>query len=330
MKIAVVRNTPDPRIFQQLGRKNREYYRESDVEAVRDALRAGGHRAEIIEGDLGLLDALADFFLYREPADLDDAIVFNLAYGVQGECRYSQVPSILELVGIPYVGSGPRAHTICLDKYLAKAVFERAGLPTPAFDLLTRAGQKPRAGLRYPLIVKPQSESTSFGVRVVQNETEVEEAAAAILSDFRQPVLVEEYITGTEVNCGVLGNDPPEALPVLEIDFGDSAGALAILSFEAKRDRVATHLCPARISAALTERIQDLAVAAFRAAGCHDAARIDVRIDCEGNPFILEINSMVAIHRDGSYFHAAKTLGMSYAQLIQRVLAVAVARWERV
>ena len=326
MKVAILRNTPEAQVLNAFGRKNREYYRESDIEAVRDILQEAGHDAEILEADVDLTASLESFFGPRRSEGCRGAFAFNLAYGVQGDCRYTHVPSLLEMAGIPYVGSGPAGHTVCLDKYLAKIVFERAGLPTPTCQLLISADDRRRADLVLPLIVKPQFESTSFGLRVVHNDEELREAVAAMIDEFRQPVLAEAFIDGMEVNCGLLGNGPPRALPVLEVDFGEKTGAEAVLTYEAKRDRVATHVCPARIPDELADQVQQLAIGAFEAAGCRDAARVDFRIDRHGRPQILEINSMVAVHADGSYYHAARSIGMLHADLVLQVFDAARAR----
>jgi D-alanine-D-alanine ligase len=326
LKVAVLRNTTEAEVLNRFGRPNREYYRESDIEAVAEVLDSTGHQTEIIEADVDLISSLERFFGPRRTAIYDQAMVFNLAYGLQGESRYTHVPAMLEMAGIPYVGSSPGAHAVCLDKYLAKMVFERAGLPTPGFQLFRAGSEKLRPELSFPLIVKPQSESTSFGIKVVRSAEQLRGAVAVIAEEFQQPALLEEFIDGLEVNCGVLGNSPPEALPPLEIDFGNATGDQAILSFEVKRDRTASHVCPARLDEKMTRRIQELAVAAFQCLECRDAARVDFRIDRAGNPYILEINSMVAIHQDGSFFCAAKTRGLSYQQMITKVFDAARAR----
>ena len=327
MRIVVVRNTPQAKVLRRRGRQNREFYRESDIEAVRDALVAGGHEVDILEADATLIETLGGRHALPDGTFPDDLLVFNLAYGIQGECRYTHVPALLEMLGLPYLCSGPRAHTICLDKYLTKVLIDRAGLPTPAFQLLTSPAEPLDEGLTYPLVVKPQFESTSFGMRVVENRADLGSAVAAILTDFAQPVLVEAFVDGREVNCGLLGNDPPIPLPVLEIDFGEAIGMQRVATFEAKRDRIVGHICPADLPPDLMRTVQDLAVRTFQTLGCSDCARVDFRIDAAGRPWILELNSMAAIHPDGSYFHAARTLGWTYPEMIDRLLQFALTRY---
>jgi len=327
VKVAIIRNTPQAKVLRRLGRQNREFYRESDIEAARDALAVGGHDVAILEGDATLIERLERAYAVPDGAFPDDVFVFNLAYGIQGECRYTHLPALLEMLGLPYLCSGPRSHTISLDKYLTKVLIERAGLPTPPFQLLTAPGDRLDEGLEYPLVVKPQFESTSFGLRIADNPRELDDAVSAIVSDFKQPALAEAFIDGREVNCGLIGNAPVMPLPVLEIDFGAAAGRDRMATCEAKRNRTVGHICPADLPTDLTRTVQDLAVRTFRTLGCCDCGRVDFRIDDSGRPWILELNSMAAIHPDGSYYDAAKTLGWAYAEMIDRLLRTALARY---
>jgi len=326
VKIAIIRNTPEAQVFARRGRQNREFYKESDIEAARDALAGLGHEVAVFEGDATLAESLRRAYARPDGAMPDDLLAFNMAYGIQGECRYTHVPSMLEMLGVPYLCSGPRAHTISLDKYLTKVLLDRAGLPTPPFQLLTSPSDELDDGVSYPVVVKPQFESTSFGMRIVGDGAELAEAVSAIEAEFKQPALAEVFVEGREVNCGILGNDPPLALPVLEIDFGGAVGQDAVVTFEAKKQRTVTHICPADLPARTSEAVRDLAVRAFRTLGCRDLARVDFRIDQNGRPWILELNSMAAIHPDGSYYDAAKTLGWSYPEMLRRLLEAAVAR----
>ncbi len=328
MRIALVRSTPEAHVIRRLGHQNKEFYKERDIEAVRAALSSRGHDVTVLVGDTELLPHLQE--LDRQSAsDGVELFVYNLAYGVQGECRYTHIPSLLELAGLPYVGSGPRAHTIALDKYLAKLVMREAGLPTPAFQLMGQPGQRLDSQLRYPVVVKPQFESTSFGIELVEDDAGLDRAVDHIIKTWQQPALVEAFVDGLELNCGVLGSEPGQALPVLEVSFGGRTGGDAMLTYEAKRDRIAEHICPARIDDSLFAVVQKLAVECFEAVGCRDCARCDFRVDENGTPLILEINSMVAVHEASSYFHAAKAVGMSFVELVDRILSSARSRYQR-
>ena len=176
-------------------------------------------------------------------------------------------------------------------------------------------------------IAKPMNESTSFGIEVVEDEPALRRVVGGILERWKQPALVEAFVPGVEVNCGLMGNAPALALPVLEIDYREDKNPLAILDNKKKLNREVAHVCPARTSPDPTAEIQRLSLAAYGVIGCRDAARLDFRIDAQGQPWILEINSMVSIHTESSYFDAAQALGMTHPQMINKIFDAAVARY---
>lgn len=130
--------------------------------------------------------------------------------GIQGKARYTHIPGILEMIGVPYLGSSPDTHAIALDKVVTKMILRQRDIPTPDFDVLDDANSPISDNLRYPLIVKPRSEAVSFGLKIVHDEQELRDSVAAIHEAFHQPTLVEEYIDGREINVGLLGNNPPD------------------------------------------------------------------------------------------------------------------------
>lgn len=325
MKIAVIYNLSKEGVINVLGRQNREQYNLDEIDAVVAALRAHKHTVKTFEGDKFLIDKL-EAFMPRALKGEQPGLVFNLAYGIQGESRYTHVPSLLEMLGIPYLGSGPLAHSIALDKAMTKMVLSRAGLPTPEFQVVTDHDWELAAGMRFPLIVKPKDEAVSFGIKVVADEAELKQAVDSTLEEFAQPALVEEFLNGEELNIGLLGNGHEiEVLPSVEIDFGDAEQRYQ--TFESKKQDHFGHVCPARISDELTEEARRVALVAFQVVGCRDCARIDFRVDDQGRPSILEINSMPAIHRMGSYFAAAQHVGYDYPGMINKMVQVARARY---
>jgi D-alanine-D-alanine ligase len=254
-------------------------------------------------------------------------MVFNLSYGIQGQARYTHVPSILEMVGIPYIGSGPLAHSLALDKVVAKMIFKQKGLPTPDFAVLDDPGFV-MPDLTFPLIVKPKNEAVSFGIRIVYTEDELRESAGVIFDKFQQPVLTEQYIAGREINVGILGNSPPEAFAPAELTFGE--GGPDIYTYEDKTrqsGREVGVICPAKLDGKLASHAQDVAIKAFNALGCYDCARVDMRMDKDGNLYILEINSLPSMGEHGSYVAAAEAMGMDFAALVNRLVEVAGARY---
>ena len=326
MKVAVVYNQDSKNVINLFGTPNQEIIALKTVKRITDALKSGGHQVLTLEGDKELVNRLEEF-MPRVIHGERPGMVFNISYGIQGQARYTHVPSILEMVGIPYIGSGPLAHSLALDKVVSKIIFKQHGLPTADFALLKDPDfEAPDLG--YPLIVKPKNEAVSFGIRIVQNEDELREAAQIIFDRFQQPVLVEKYIAGREINVGLLGNNPPEALPPAEVIFGGDGPQ--IYTYEdktGKSDRQIRIQCPADLDEELSEKAQHIARDAFNSLGCCDCARVDMRLNEDGDFYILEINSLPSMGEHGSYTHAAEVAGLEYPKLVNRLVEVASARY---
>jgi D-alanine-D-alanine ligase len=326
MKVAVVYNRDGANVINLFGLPNRETIGHKTIDRLVRALKAHGHQAIALEGDKDLIDRLEDF-MPRVVHGERPGLVFNVSYGIQGQARYTHVPSILEMVGVPYVASGPLAHSLALDKIVTKMILRQQGLPTPDFALL-QTPDSPLPELRYPLIVKPRSEAVSFGLKVVEDEAELRAASKVIYEEFRQGVLAEQYIEGREINVGILGNDPPEAFPPVQLDFGTEGPAIYTYEDKTGRSgRQVSHICPAPIGEELTAQAQKIAVGAFSALGCSDCARVDMRLDDDGNLYILEVNSLPSLGEHGSYLVGAEAVGLDFAGFIGRLIEVASARY---
>ena len=327
MRVAVVHNRDPSGVINVFGPQNRERYNPRTVERVARALEAGGHTVRVIDGNMHVVERLQDF-MPRVIAGERPGMVFNMAYGIQGVSRYTHLPAMLEMLGLPYVGSDPQAHGMALDKVIAKIMFQAAGLPTAGFwnfaspddqfeDLVCTP--------EHPLIVKPKMEAVSYGIRIVDNEADLREAVATIVNEFGQHVLVEEFIAGRELAIGLLGNGDPEVLPIVEIDLEGDPNAIQTASEKLRAPR--GKLCPAPLSEEQTAELQELAKRAFRSLNLYDFARVDLRLDAENKPYILEINSMASLGLTGTYFHAAETAGYTYEALVNRMLDVAAIRY---
>jgi D-alanine-D-alanine ligase len=326
MKIAVVYNRESKNVINIFGIPNRERYGLMAVKRIVDSLKQGGHQVISLEGDKDIIDKLEEFMPQLLKGE-SPGMVFNISYGIQGQARYTHVPSILEMVGIPYVGSGPLAHSLSLDKVVAKMMFVQEGLPTPDFAVLSGSGF-PMPALKFPMIVKPKNEAVSLGLRIVRNEKELREAVSYIFESFKQPVLVEEYVEGREINVGLLGNDPPELFSPAEIIFGKKGPR--IYTYEDKLHKSGREIgikCPADISDKLAAKAQKLAYLAFKTLGCYDCARVDMRLDRKGNLYILEVNSLPSLGKHGSYVAAAQHMGLDFSALVNRLVEVASARY---
>lgn len=326
MKIAIIYNRDSQAVINLFGVPNREKYGLQTIDMIREALEKGGHQVKTFEGDKNIIYHLEEFM----PSVISGerpGLVFNLSYGIQGRGRYMHIPGILEMLGIPYVGSSPETHAIALDKVVTKIVLMQRGLPTPRFFVLDKPGSPITEKLDYPLIIKPRDEAVSFGLKIVNDEEELREGARVIYETFKTPTLVEEYIQGREINVGLLGNDPVEALPPVELVFGEGEQIYTYEDKTHQSGREIQKVCPAPLSPEEESRLKTLALEAFQALGCFDSARVDFRLDARGDPYILEINSMASLGPGGSYVHAAEKVGLDYQALANRLIEITSQRY---
>lgn len=280
------------------------------------------------------------------PAKLREArpdIVFNIAEGRYGPNRESHIPAICEFFGIPYSGSDPFTLSLCLDKGRTKETLAFHGIPTAAFAIVRSMDELVAVGRRMPmpLFVKPVHEGSSKGItekNFCRTTRELEKQVKFLLQTYDQPVLVEEYLPGNEFTCAVLGNGPDaRVLPIVGMNFGElPEGAMPIYGYEAKWiwDRPENPLnmfdCPARISDALRQSIEEITLRTYNVLGCQDWSRIDVRLNAEGIPNIVEVNPLPGIlpmPEDNSCLpKAARAAGIEYDELIQSCLQHAARR----
>ena len=294
-------------------------------------------------GDVVRLEATADFpqLLRDERPD----IVFNMAEGLTGQNRESHVPAICEFYGIPYSGSDPFTLSLCLHKARTKQMLQFYGIPTARFALVetlaeTKAVRRGNV-LRYPIFAKPVQEGSSKGIterNYVRDGDELLSVVAQLLEMYEQPVLLEEFLPGAEFTCGVIGNGPnARVLPLVGMNFDAlPEGALPIYGFEAKwiwdtpDSPLQIFECPARVKESLKESIEQITLRAYRALGCRDWSRIDVRLDAKGLPHIVEVNPLPGIlpnPEDNSCLpKAAAAAGISYDELIQSCVVAAAKR----
>jgi len=187
-----------------------------------------------------------------------------------------------------------------------------------------RGGTESIGDLRFPVVVKPRHESTSFGLQLVHEPARLPDAVQAIVAQYQQDALVEEYIDGREICVALLGNDELQVLPLVEHDFGDRT--IRLITWEDKAHRADLEpqkICPAEVENCLAATLREISVATFRACRLHDYARVDLRVDRSGRPFVLEINSMAALGAGASYVLAAKNAGLGFSALVNRILDVA-------
>jgi D-alanine-D-alanine ligase len=314
-----------------------EYDSQATVDAVKSAIESGGYNVKLIEADFEVFEKL-------QRADVD--ILFNLAEGINGEGRESLLPCICESLRIPYTGSGPLTLAICLDKAWTKKILCSHGIPVPRFQVLASGDEA--IDLEYPLILKLLAEGSSIGLgydSVVYDEVRLREKARRLLSDYGEKVLAEEYIDGREFTVPVIGNNPPEALPIVEVVFDKvPAGKPNINLFspdESVMDMIEelgreteveaynhTSVCPARLDGETEKRIKEMALRAYQALECKDWCRVDFRLDRDDRLFVLELNPIAGIDPTYLFPASARAYGLSYAELINRILDYAVERYE--
>jgi UDP-N-acetylmuramate--alanine ligase len=250
----------------------------------------------------------------------DIEVVFNAIHGLYGED--GRLQGALELLGIPYTGSGVLASAIAMDKGISKRLFVSADIPTPQYQLLKRdAGMGPDVQqaildeFEPPFVVKPSTQGSTIGLTIVQ---EAEELAAAleVAFSYDTEVLVEEFIDGSELTVAILGGKSPEALPAIEI-----VPYSGVYDYHAKYTKGATeYFVPARIDAETSKATKEVALAAFKVLGCSGVARADIRLDPSNHPYVLEVNTVPGMTATSLVPKAAAAAGISFPDLCERIL----------
>lgn len=306
---------------------------EETIQNLKAAIESGGHRVELLEADEEICNQLK-----RSRPE----IVFNIAEGLRGESRESHVPAICEMLGIPYTGSGPLTLALCLNKARAKEILSYYGIPTPRFQTLASAEEPLDASLRYPLIVKLLQEGSSMGLSreaVVDDEDALRKRVAYLIRAYHEPVIVEEFIQGREFTVGILGNESPRVLPITELVFSDPRG---IVIFTPDREMVERYphlwrdgipqpmhqpVCPANVTPDLKAAIEDTALRVYRALGCRDWCRMEMRLGGDEKLYVLELNPIAGI--DVTYWlpRAAQAGGQSYNDFVNEILNHALTRY---
>ncbi|MBI2976457.1 MAG: hypothetical protein HYY33_05850 [Chloroflexi bacterium] len=327
---------------------------ETTVEAILEAIRAGGHEPVFYEGDSALPDKLK--------ADRPD-ICFNICESHFGDSRESQVPALLEMLRLPYTGSRVLTLALCLDKSMTKRLLNWHELPTPAFQTFDRLDEPLDEDVTFPLFVKPSREGTSVGISahsIVNNDHELREQLQYIFNTYNQSALVERYIAGREVTVGLVGNisgfatrrlpsrlygtrrrtpgdlDDIRAggllfLPPMEVDLKPYEVSDGVYTNRLKTELAydLTYLCPAPLDPRQVEELNWLTAAVFRVCGCYDASRVDFRLDENDNfkPYILEINPLPGLApKISDLVIEANAINIGHTELVNRILDAALRR----
>lgn len=264
-------------------------------------------------------------------------VIFNFMELYKENSRLEMnIVGLLELMEIPYTGAPPMALANSQNKVLAKRILNSVGIRTPRFKLFKKKVTNYKHDLNFPLIVKPAFEDASVGIEnesIVENNRQLKERIDYVLHYFVQPVLVEEFIEGRELNVAVLGDKDPKALPISEIDFSEMPEHLYnIVSYQAKWDphHEAYHKtipsCPADLPKKIEKEAKSIALNAFKTMGCRDYARVDMRLSKDKKLYVLEVNPNPDLTEGAGFMRSADAGGYSYTQALAKIISFAWAR----
>jgi D-alanine-D-alanine ligase len=311
------------------------------IQSIQAAIESDGHKTEFILADSQLPYALRKF---------KPDICFNIAEGLGGDAREAHAPALLELLKIPYTASRVLTNAIALDKTLTKRIWRDRNLPVAPFQEFNTGDEPLRHDLHFPLFVKPAREGTGMGVDMkarVESEAELRERIKYVIDAYKQPALVEAYLPGREFTVGQIGRadarlygrnpewyeaDGFHRFPIMELESSRSATP-GIYSHAAKSKSVGErgapeYLCPAEVEPELAKKLHHFALRAHHILGALDVSRVDIRLDTEGQPRLLEINPLPGLTPEYSDLCLmAKAEDMAYNDLILEILYLAAGRW---
>jgi len=302
---------------------NAEFDHPSTIDVIAGAIESQGVKVKKLGNATNILEKIDH---------LGVDIVFNISEGLTGRNRESQIPVLLEMKGIPFVGSDALTLGLTLDKIMAKKIFIAENIPTPKFfEVKDPATLHDIDHLKFPLIVKPRFEGSSKGLSEnsrVENLEDLKKQAQHVISTYKQPALVEGFISGQEFTVAIVGNDPAEVLPVVQIkidgrlNLNDKFYTFARIT----SDRL-KYICPAHISQELKNKITKLALKVYESVECLDFGRVDFRVDSEGNVYVLEINPLPSLSTEDVFPLVAREAGMTYHQIVGKILNSAFKRY---
>jgi len=314
-----------------------DFFAEGDsfitINAIIDAIRSGGHDVIGIE---------ADDDAPKKLENIHPELVFNIAEGLFGDFRESYIPMICERLGLPYSGSDPLTLAICLNKARTKEILNYYSIPTPAFRVVYPDSDLNIFDFSFPVIIKPIAEGSSKGIfndSVVNDPEQAKQKIEKNFQKYNEPVIIENFLNGAEYTVAVWGNGSEmEVLPIVAINYNNlPGGANPIYSYEAKwiwdtpEKPLEIFQCPAELTFLQQRNIEDVALNAYRTLNIKDWCRIDIRLNEQEIPHILELNPLPGIlpnPEDNSCFpKAARTKGLSYNQLLNTVVKITCKRY---
>lgn len=301
---------------------NAEFDHEDTIGVIAEALGSWGHKVVRIGNVHNLLDNLKS---------LSVDIVFNISEGLNGRNRESQVPIVLEMAGIPFVGADGLTLGLTLDKVMTKKILMSEAIPTPKFLEVKDSKDMDGVSLKFPLIVKPRYEGSSKGINdnsVVEGLSRLKQQVDWVISTYHQPALIEEFIRGKEFTVAIVGNNPPQVLPIVQIRIdGKLQLDNSFYTFSRIHSNTLDYVCPAEISKKVEKMLSDLALRTYETVECRDFGRVDIRVDKDNNPYVLEINPLPSLSTEDVFMVVAKYLKLTYNEIIKRILNSALKRY---
>ena len=323
----VVAHGPDEAIVPPRG--GARVSRKTDVQEIAAALRRAGHEVAGVAVDGP--DSL------RAIAEVKADLVFNLVESFGGDdTKEPCVAAYYDLLGLRYTGSGPLGLTLAMDKAIAKKILSFHEIAMPRFAAVWRGRLDSAQDMDFPVIVKPVSEDGSIGIgfdALARNIKELMERIDQLHAEFDHPILIEQYIEGREIYVGVMGNDPPEALPPVELDLSHlPKGTPRIAGAEVKweegtRAYRGSRVRVPRLPAPVAETLRHAAVTAFQALGLRDYARVDFRLAPRGQVYLIEANPNPYLHSGAEFVRGARASGRTYSRTILDIVELAAARY---
>lgn len=329
-KVALVYNLRRKEVSDPEYEHEAEFDSQRTVDALRKTLEGFGLVVSPIEANKQLMENLKE-------SKVD--VVFNIAEGSNKRAREAQVPAICDLLGIEHTASDATCLAITLDKAITKKLLSQDGILTPQYRLYQGSAKGVEAGLRFPVICKPNHEGTSKGIGdtcVVSSQEQLDQEAMRQWKKFREPILCEEYIEGREFTIGIIGGSSLKVLGPMEIAFNQGGGKYPVYSFEAKHvepsdNPIFSLVCPVSLGREMDRKIAAFAKKCFNSLGCRDVARVDFRVDNRGNIIFIEINPLPGLAPGFSdLVILAEKSGMGYDTLIRRIITPAIQRWRNV
>jgi D-alanine-D-alanine ligase len=343
-RVAILANIKDENLLHSLNLPpdaSGEFESMETVRLMRNIIESDGHKTELLLADRSLPRALEEY---------QPDICFNDAGGLRGDAREAQTPAILEMMGIPYTHSRILTNAISLDKTLTKRIWRDHGLPVAPFQEFATGEESRNPTLEFPLFVKPTREGSGMGIdnqSIVLDEKQLRERVRYIIATYKQPALVETYLPKREFTVGQIGG--PDAvrfsrhpewydsegyhqMPVLELDSSNAATP-GLYSYAAKAKRpgekgAPEYICPTTLEPDLERKLLCIGLQAHIVLGALDVSRVDIRLDADGNPQLMEINPLPGLtpgYSDLCIQAAAE--GILYEDLILEILYLAAGRW---